>query len=196
MKVVHISAPIVSRPLVIGVVADTHVTSHSAPLNADISRVLAARRVNLIFHLGDIVSRSVIHTLEKIAPVYTVRGNRDLGFTGQYPAAILMNLGEINIGLTHGHGPMPHYLWDKFHYYMTGFRFERYRRLLDGLFPTAEVRLFGHTHVAFSRWSNNVLYFNPGGACAKTKHDPHPSIGILTLDGPDHIEPEIIFLGD
>jgi len=196
MKVAQILAPLDLRPLTIGVVADTHVSSRSGSMNPDIFRILADRHVDLIFHLGDIATRTVIDQLGEIAPVFAVRGNRDLDFSSVYPEAILMKIGLVSIGLTHGHGPMPHYLWDKFQYYLTGFRIARYRKLLDELFPTADVRLFGHTHVALSRRIDSILYFNPGAAGKKSKHDPHTSIGILTLDELDHVDPEIVYLSD
>lgn len=181
-------------PIVIGVLADTHVSQRSAPLNPRIAQILIERKVDIIFHLGDITSPDVLAILARIAPVHAVRGNRDLAFFSRLPDAIEMDLGGIRVGFTHGHGPMPHYLWDKLHYHLTGFRFERYRRLLDSIFSDVNIQLFGHTHVAFSRWINGILYFNPGAACAKSPHDPHPSMGIITLEGRDQIIAEMIKL--
>ena len=154
MKSVRIDMKEVFLPCIIGVIADTHVTQRSAPLNPRIAHILIEKQVDVILHLGDITNPDVLAILAEIAPVYAVRGNRDLSFISRLPDAIEGDFDGIRVGLTHGHGPMPHYLWDKLHYYLTGFRFERYRRLLDSIFPYVKIKLLGYSCGVFTleRW--------------------------------------------
>jgi putative phosphoesterase len=190
MKVTRVYQTI-QLPANLGVLADTHL-SGGQPLPDRISEVFQQHQVRCIIHLGDIQTPSVIAQLSRLAPVIAVRGNRDLQQIHRLPEAVLIQDGNLTIGATHGHGPFFHYLWDKAQYYAQGFEFGRYRALLDSLFPTAGILLFGHTHVAYNKIHQGKLYFNPGAACAPSKHDPHPSCGILHLESVDRFWAEII----
>lgn len=194
MKPIKVHLEDVHLPTRLGIISDTHVDNHSDPLNSRVFEIFRDQKVTTILHLGDLTDTGMIKELEKLAPVYTVRGNRDLGFWPNLPAAIELVVDELIIGMMHGHGTMTRYLWDKVHYVFVGFKFERYRVLLDSTFPNTKIRLFGHTHVAFSRNINGVLYFNPGAACEVSMHDPHPSVGILHLDGTDNYHSQIVYL--
>lgn len=194
MRLEHLKPADLHLPCRIGVISDSHVDGRSDPLNPRVFEIFSDSHVDAIFHLGDITDLRVIQDLSQIARVFTVRGNRDLSICPPIPAAILMEIDGLSIGLMHGHGTMLRYLWDKLHYVFVGFRFVRYRGLLDSQFPKAQIRLFGHTHVAFSRTINGILYFNPGAACDVSMHDPHPSVGILHLESPDLYHSEIKYL--
>ncbi len=183
-------------PARIGVLSDTHLPGGGVKLPASISEVFRQNQVACIFHLGDINSPDVLAQLTTIAPTFAVRGNRDLQNARELPEALLIKNGGLEIGATHGHGPMLHYLWDKAQYYAHGFEFKRYRTLLDSLFPKANIRLFGHTHVAYNQFHQGILYFNPGAACTPSKHDPHPSFGILHLESVDRLYGEIVQIYD
>ena len=56
----------------VGIVSDTHDWVHPRLLET-------LDGADLIFHAGDVGSRSVIDALESIAPVVAVRGNNDEG---------------------------------------------------------------------------------------------------------------------
>ncbi len=182
MSLVHTETIRLKLPCAIGVISDTHISGKSNQLNPNISQIFRREKVQIILHLGDITDLRIISDLNQLAKVFVVRGNRDFALWTKMPFATELNIEGIKIGLTHGHGLLPEYLLGKIIYLTAGFRFNRYRRLLDSLFPEARVRLFGHTHSAFVRWIDGVLYFNPGAACTKSPHDPHPSIGILRLE--------------
>jgi putative phosphoesterase len=184
----------INYPCTIGVISDTHINGKSIQLNPNIIQILQVAEVQIILHLGDITDFRIITDLNKIAKVFVVRGNRDFALWNQLPFATELNFDGIKLGMTHGHGQLLEYLVEKIHFTVVGFRFNRYRRLLDSLFPEARVRLFGHTHSAFIRWIDGVLYFNPGAACAKSPHDPHPSIGILRLENHEDIQAEVVLL--
>jgi len=159
-----------------------------------VNQVFRESKVELILHLGDIMDQNVIDDLQKITRTLCVRGNRDLTISPGIPPASLLNINGLKIGLTHGHGTILQYICDKMIYGFVGFRFERYRRLLDSLFPDAQIICFGHTHVSFSRTINSILYINPGAACNISMHDPHPSVGILYLDDKNTYRSEIVSL--
>jgi putative phosphoesterase len=194
MRLTRIIPDGIKLPCRIGVISDSHIDNRTKPLNPRVFQIFRESQVDLIFHLGDITNPRIINELEQIAPVYMVRGNRDFFIWPNIPSAILMEIGGLSIGLMHGHGTTLRYLWDKMHFVFVGFRFERYRGLLDQMFPAARIKLFGHTHVTFSRMINGILYFNPGAASEVSMHDPHPSVGILHLDSPDQYRAEIVYL--
>ncbi len=194
MILVHPEAIPLKLPCTIGVISDTHISGKSYQLNPNIIQIFRHEKVQIILHLGDITDLRIINDLNQIAKVFVVRGNRDFTLWTNIPFAVELNVDGIKIGLTHGHGQLLEYLIGKIIYLTAGFRFNRYRRLLDSLFPEARVRLFGHTHSAFIRWIDGVLYFNPGAACTKSPHDPHPSIGILRLDSLENIQAKVVLL--
>jgi len=195
MKITH-ENQIFNLPARVGILSDTHLNGDGSRLNERILKVFQKNQVVCIIHLGDINSLDVLIQLSSIAPTYGVRGNRDLHHARVLPEAMLLKNGALEIGATHGHGPMLRYLWDKAQYYAHGFEFKRYRTLLDSLFPAANIRLFGHTHVPYNQYHQEILYFNPGAACLPSKHDPHPSFGILHLESVDRIFGEIVQIYD
>jgi hypothetical protein len=194
MKILRIEPPEISIPCKLGIISDTHVNGRSSKINPRVFDVFRINHVSAILHLGDITNYQLISDLNHIAQTYTVRGNRDLFLWPRLPFAIEFNIDGVRIGMTHGHGTTLRYLWDKMHYVFVGFKFERYRKLLDEIFPEADIKLFGHTHVAFSRKIDKTTYFNPGAASNISMHDPHPSVGILTINSAYDIQSEVVIL--
>ena len=117
-----------------------------------------------ILHAGDVSSWQVIETLEKIAPVTVVQGNRDWFFGMKLPRSATLHANGIEITLAHGHRTMFHYMVDKWAYFTHGYLFKRYYDHLAVDFPTADVIIFGHTHHQTSLWVENRLFFNPGAS--------------------------------
>ena len=62
----------------VGVISDTHGLLRPEALDA-------LRGAQQIIHAGDIGSRSILHQLEKIAPVTAVRGNVDGAWASDIP---------------------------------------------------------------------------------------------------------------
>ena len=85
------------------------------------------------------------------------------------PAEVLAELAGHKILLIHGHR---HYVTDS-----TDFAEDRARK------AGAEVLLFGHTHIRYERYVNNLYIFNPGSIALP--RDGRPSFGILELHGND-----------
>ena len=85
------------------------------------------------------------------------------------PAEVLAKLAGHKILLIHGHR---HYVTDS-----TDFAENRARK------AGAEVLLFGHTHIRYERYVNNLYIFNPGSIALP--RDGRPSFGILEFRGND-----------
>ncbi len=180
------------RPLIIAVVSDTHTTEASPEFNPELINKLSDIKPDYILHLGDLAYPKSLNYLQQIAPCSFVRGNRDLTNYQDAPSVITFEIGRWKFLITHGHGTVFHYLFDKLKYGIYGYDFNRYRLLVNTLGPDANAYLFGHTHVKENRWIDEKLYFNPGASCLPNGHDPHPSFGLITIKADDSLSSEII----
>lgn len=167
--------------LTLAVIADTHVPDRQRVLYPAILEALQAARPQGILHAGDISHPGLVAALEKIAPVTAVRGNRDWAFP-QLPLIRQVTLEGVTIGLAHGHGGLIHYVRDKWTYIRYGYNFERYRALLEPLFPDAQVVVFGHTHHQMNEVVNGRLFLNPGNAYPSRSNGFRACLGFLYLD--------------
>lgn len=167
--------------IVVGVVSDTHVPDLANGLHPQLIPALKQEGVQLIFHAGDICVPAVIRSLEEVAPVVAVRGNRDLLFLNSLPLVRHVELCGQRIVVMHGHRGWYSYLWDKFRNYLEGYRPDRYIPRLGKPFPEAAVIVFGHTHFAVNFVYGTQLFFNPGSAIYKTGFKQQPSFGVLSV---------------
>jgi putative phosphoesterase len=119
----------------IGVISDTH----------GLLRESAAERLSgcdLIIHAGDIGSRSVLMELEEIAEVVAVRGNVDRGtWASELKDIAHVDVEGTRICVVHDLG-----------------------RLSDAPRSRTGVVIYGHSHKPEIRWTQGVLYLNPGSA--------------------------------
>jgi putative phosphoesterase len=148
----------------IGVLADTHIRDDRHPLP---SAMLAAfARVDAILHAGDIACRAVLDVLAAIAPVHAVHGNVDPpDLQRDLPDRLVLTLGGVPIGLTHGHLGTGHTTPDRAIANFTGVK-------------NLQVIIFGHSHMPYSERSGDILLFNPGSP-TRRRRQPWPSIGLL-----------------
>lgn len=104
-------------------------------------------------------------------PFFGVHGNCDPpSVSGQAdPAEVFTELCGRKIMLIHGHR----------HYVNDSMDFAENKALKAG----ADVLLFGHTHIRYERYVNNLYIFNPGSIALP--RDGRPSFGILELRGKD-----------
>jgi putative phosphoesterase len=182
--------------LTLGIIADTHVPDRADQINTRVITVLKAARVAAVLHAGDICTPEVLEQLSEIAPVHAVQGNRDVWRLSHLPMRLLLEFGGVSIGLTHGHGSLASYFTQKLSFLIDGYQFSKYQQSLKGLFPTANVIVFGHTHRSENTWAGDTLIFNPGPASkfrwslfpAKTG----PSMGLLYIQSGDRISAEIL----
>lgn len=179
--------------LTVGVVSDTHIPDRALALPEELLDGLRSLKVDLILHAGDISVSSVIDTLEQIAPVKAVRGNRDFLLMKKLPLVRRMNLAGNAVLLTHGHGNWFHYLVDKVRNVKEGYSIHRYRPLLDRLYPNARVVVFGHTHFPENRLIDGKLLFNPGSSTMEFQGQK-PSFGVLRFYPNGNVMGEIIHL--
>lgn len=182
-------------PLRVGVVADTHVPDRVSELHPDLLAALHSAQVQQILHAGDACINRVIDELEQVAPVMVARGNRDWMLRPTPPWSIRLTLGEVRVLLAHGQGNFVSYWIDKFLFVLQGYRFERYRRMVAGDWPEADVLVFGHTHRAENRAVGGRLFFNPGSASfGFLEGHRSPSFGLLHIGPGRAVRGEIIGL--
>ena len=174
---------------IIGVIADTHVPQRLKQLPGGLTAAL--RGVDLILHAGDITCLRVLRELEEIAPVQAVVGNADLFRTG-LPLTRLIEIEGRRIGLVHGHGNWPLYLWSKLRD-LLGYNQEYYLRGVRRSFGPVDAIVFGHTHRFYRSNQAGALLFNPGPIAPQYYNTVGPQIGKLHVSR-ESIETEIVEL--
>lgn len=118
-----------------------------------------------IIHLGDI-NRDIL-TLEDTffdIPIYGVQGNND--YTGSYPNEKLLTIDGKKIFMTHGH------------YYLSGFDSSRLKTAPRA--ETADLILYGHTHIADTEQWGDKLIANPGSISRPRRGEA--SYGIIEIE--------------
>ena len=175
----------------IGLISDTHVPEGEKEMQARILEVFAG--VDLILHGGDLNKRWVLDELNRIAPTLAVVGNADLFGTG-LPARRVIEIGGKRIGLTHGHGNWPRYLWRKM-IDLLGYNNEFYARAACAEFERDRVDavIFGHTHRPYLSTLGGVVVFNPGPVAPDYYTTRGPQVGLLRIE-PDRLGAEVIEL--
>jgi len=178
----------------IGVIADTHIPDRVGALHPDILPTFKERGVKLIIHAGDISFPDVLRQLEQIAPVQAVQGNRDWWRFKYLPAFKVITIKGVRILTTHGHGHFFSYIWDKFPYWILGYKFERYLKKFTKMKQDFDIVIFGHSHRPENHWVEGQLYFNPGSAYDPLRNQSGPSIGVIEIGEGNEITAEIIRL--
>jgi putative phosphoesterase len=144
------------EPIVIGLVSDTHGLLRDSVLDA-----LAG--VTTIIHSGDVGGDWVLDALGTIAPVHAVFGNTDLAGP-RLEERLALDAGGLSIHVSHGHelgSPTPEKLLRRY---------------------SADILVYGHTHVPLVHRAEGRLVVNPGAAGPRRFHLV-PSIARLTIAG-------------
>ncbi|HKZ68833.1 MAG TPA: metallophosphoesterase family protein [Anaerolineales bacterium] len=174
----------ITEPIVrLGVVADTHIPDRMKALPPRVLELLAG--VDLILHAGDICRPGVLDELRCVAPVVAVMGNRDIWYRANHtlPMKLIIEVGQVKIGLTHGHGGLLGYIKEKLIFFTTGFyAFRRYERRARTWFDGVDAIVFGHTHYPVNRVRNGQLLFNPGSVGPDYRAKFGASLGRLTVN--------------
>ena len=178
----------------IGVLSDTHIPDRVGALHPDILPTFKEKGVELIIHAGDISSPDVIRQLEAIAPVQAVMGNRDWWRFKELPAMKMITIKEVKILITHGHGHIFSYLWDKIPYWILGYQFERFVKKFSKLNQEFDIVIFGHSHRPENQMVESRLYFNPGSAYDSLRNHSGPSVGIIEIGEGKSVSAEMIRL--
>lgn len=144
-----------SRDVVtVGVISDTHGLLRPAALAA-----LAGSRH--IVHGGDVGPESIVHALERIAPVTAVRGNTDTdAWARRLPLTNTLDAGGARIYVVHDLAELD----------------------LDPAAADVAVVVYGHSHRPALERRDGVLFLNPGAAGPRRFTLP-VTVARLTIDG-------------
>ncbi|WP_433325399.1 metallophosphoesterase family protein [Spirillospora sp. CA-294931] len=148
----------------VGVVADTHAPRRWKGCPPEVARWL--REVDVILHAGDVCVASVLDELTAFAPVHVVMGNNDGPDVAGWGAVerLELDLDGLTVGMVHDAG-------------RAGGRTARMRRW----FPSADLVVFGHSHIPLDETGDGVRIFNPGSPTDR-RRQPHGTIGLLTIE--------------
>ena len=156
----------------IAVISDTHMPRGNLALPA---RALAElREADAILHGGDFMRAEVLELLQRLGPpVHGVHGNvDDEALRRMLPAARVVELGGVRIGMVHDAGPRQGRL--------ARMRFR---------FKDADAVVFGHSHLPLHEAdADGFQIFNPGSPTERRSAPTH-TMGIATVeDGRVHFE--------
>lgn len=135
----------------IGVLSDTH-----GLLRPEVLSSLSG--CDAIIHGGDINKPEILEQLEKIAPVYVVRGNNDKEWAEHLPITLTFQIEQCRFFLVHNKKQVP------------------------GDLTGIQAVIFGHSHKYFSQEIDGRLWLNPG-SCGKRRFDQEITLAMLTVDG-------------
>ncbi len=126
-----------SKPIVIGVISDTHGLLRP-------EAVAALEGVERIIHGGDVGGEEILEALAEIAPVSVVRGNTDYQpWATRLPVSELVEVGGRSIYVVHDIEDLN----------------------VDPVAAGVDVVIFGHSHrPVWERRGNGAWYLNPGSA--------------------------------
>jgi uncharacterized protein len=141
----------------IAVLADTHVnTLEHLPRKI----IDALSTVDLIIHAGDFTDLQLLEELKRLGQVKAVHGNMDSRqLKTILPVKAIVEIENKRIGITHGSGGP----WG-----IEG----RIKKMFES--DGTDIIVYGHSHRAQNKVTNDVLFFNPGKAT--------DSFGILTIN--------------
>lgn len=149
----------------IGVVSDTHIPER-VPQSIMPQILKTLEGCDHIIHAGDIESQWVLDQLEQIAPVVAVRGDDEID-TVHLPEKHILEIGDVRIGIHHGHRPFMVELPSRINGYLglrKGMDWGGIHQWLLDQFKEDPVNIivFGHFHVSYSAYHDGILLFNPG----------------------------------
>jgi putative phosphoesterase len=173
--------PVEPETVTFGVIADTHIPDRVKGLPNQLLPRLQEAHVDHILHAGDACTWRVVRTLERVAPVTIIQGNRDWLLGMRSPRDVTMTVNGVKLTLAHGHHSLFFYLLDKFFHFKRGYTLEHYYQRLLQDYPNADVIVFGHTHWQIAKWVKGQLLFNPGAAYPCKKNHYTPQFGLLSI---------------
>ncbi len=153
-----------ARAARIGVVADTHVGEFLERLPDGVGELLSG--CDLILHAGDMSHHRVLDDLRAIAPVVAVRGDHDLRGGPPLPAAAVVDIAGVRIGVSHGARARA---IDASVVVASLLGAHRYRaglgRSLVRRFGSVDAIVYGHWHEPVIARRGSTLLFCPGAVC-------------------------------
>jgi uncharacterized protein len=145
------------------VLSDTHSPRHWKGCPPALADDLAT--ADVILHAGDVCTPDVLDFLAGFAPVHVVMGNNDVPEVAAWgaPETVQLELGGVQVAMIHDSGPRQG-------------RPARLRRR----FPSADLVVFGHSHIPMDVASEGLRIFNPGSPTDR-RRQPHGTFGLLDL---------------
>jgi putative phosphoesterase len=146
------------------VLSDTHSPRRWKGLPPAVAEQLSG--ADVILHAGDVCTVDVLDTLAEWAPVHAVMGNNDLPEVAAWGASetLELDLGGVRVAMIHDSGQ----------------KIGRARRM-RGRFPTADLVVFGHSHIPMDLTEDGMHIFNPGSPPDR-RRQPHGTVGVLEID--------------
>ena len=135
----------------IAVLSDTH-----GMLRPEV--VAAVRTCAAVIHAGDFDNPRILEELQKLAPVYAVRGNNDWYLPAQIPDSLRFQIEDCRFFMVHNKKFVP--------------------KDLSGI----DAVIFGHSHIYSEQKIDGRLWLNPG-SCGKRRFDQEITFAILTVEG-------------
>jgi putative phosphoesterase len=122
-------------------------------------------RADVVLHAGDVCTPDVLDLLASHAPVHVVMGNNDVPEVAQWgaPETLEVELAGVRVGMVHDSGQKQG-------------RTARLRRL----FPTADLVVFGHSHIPLDETGDGVRILNPGSPTDR-RRQPAGTYAVLDL---------------
>ncbi len=143
----------------IGVMSDTHGKHYSTK-----KAFMKMGNIDALIHLGDHCTDLSILQSECVVPTYTVRGNCD--FSRQYPDFLDLVLEGKRFFITHGH------------LYHIKMGFDRIAYKAQEV--SADVVLYGHTHMPEIFFEKGILFLNPGST-GSPRGGRHATVGVIDI---------------
>ncbi len=147
------------------VLADTHAPRRWRSCPAEVAKHL--RTADLILHAGDVCTPEVLDELARYAPVRAVCGNNDGPEVIAWgaPESLEFEVDGFRLAMVHDSGPAK------------GRTARMGRR-----FPTADLVVFGHSHIPLDETADGTRVFNPGSPSDR-RRQPRGTLGLLTVTG-------------
>ena len=162
--------------MLVVVVSDTHAPRFWKTCPPGLLPVL--RRAELILHAGDVCVAGVLDELAQYAPVRVVAGNNDGADVAEWgaPHTAEFVIEGRSVAMIHDSGAR------------TG-RLERMRRR----FPSADLVVFGHSHIPLYEADHGLQILNPGSPTDK-RRQPHPTCATVDITAGGISRPRIVAL--
>jgi uncharacterized protein len=131
---------------------------------------------DVILHAGDVCTAAVLDELSGYAPVHAVLGNNDAEDVAAWGAepTLQLELGGLRVAMIHDSGQA----------------IGRLRRM-HTTFPSAELVVFGHSHIPLDESDGSLRIFNPGSPTDR-RRQPHGTIGVLRIEAAGLTEARVI----
>jgi len=145
------------------VLSDTHAPRFWKSCPPPVAMCL--RYADVILHAGDVCTASVLDELADYAPVHAVMGNNDGVDVAAWgaPPTLELDLDGLHVAMIHDSGPASGRL-----------------RRMRATFPSAQLVVFGHSHIPLDQSDHGLRIFNPGSPTDK-RRQPHRTLGVLEI---------------